>query len=206
MKKLFTGIALFSLILFLVSCSSADTGDDTQSSADVSTQSSADVTADVSADITADITADIITEPGILSSFTTTDIDGNTVDESIFSDYKLTMVNIWGTFCGPCINEMPELGELNAEYHDKGVQVVGIVIDVLNADGSVSASQVDLAQEIVSETEADYLHLLPSEGSINDKLRQVTAVPETFFCGFRRQSGGRFLPRREERRRLGGYY
>lgn len=34
---------------------------------------------------------------GILSSFSTTDLEGNAVDQSIFSDYKLTMVNVWAT-------------------------------------------------------------------------------------------------------------
>ena len=33
------------------------------------------------------------------SHFTATDLDGNTVTEDIFKDYKLTMINIWGTFC-----------------------------------------------------------------------------------------------------------
>ncbi len=68
---------------------------------------------------------------GILSSFSATDLDGNAVDESIFSSSKLTMVNIWATFCGPCIGEMPDLGLLNEEYASEGFQVVGIVADVL---------------------------------------------------------------------------
>ena len=38
------------------------------------------------------------TEGGILSHFQTTDLEGNAVDESIFSGYQLTMVNIWATF------------------------------------------------------------------------------------------------------------
>ena len=48
-------------------------------------------------------------------SFETVDIDGNKVSSAdIFSKHKLTMVNIWGTFCGPCIREMPDLEELRA--------------------------------------------------------------------------------------------
>lgn len=56
--------------------------------------------------------------------FTTTDLNGNEVTEAMFADYDLTMINIWATFCGPCINEMPHLGELAAEYKEKGVQIV----------------------------------------------------------------------------------
>ena len=36
-------------------------------------------------------------------SFTATDFKGNPVTSEIFAKNKLTMVNIWGTFCGPCI-------------------------------------------------------------------------------------------------------
>ena len=28
----------------------------------------------------------------------------------VFDDADLTVINIWGTFCGPCIQEMPDLG------------------------------------------------------------------------------------------------
>ena len=45
-------------------------------------------------------------------SFETTDTKGNKVTEKIFADKEITMVNVWGTFCGPCINEMPELQKI----------------------------------------------------------------------------------------------
>ena len=38
--------------------------------------------------------------------FSAKDIDGKNVSEAIFADSKITMVNVWGTFCGPCIREM----------------------------------------------------------------------------------------------------
>lgn len=118
---------------------------------------------------------------GILSSFTAQDLNGNQVDQSILADYQLTMVNIWATFCGPCLSEMPELGEIHAEYADKGVQVVGIVTDVLNQDGSFNEDQIATARDAVSLTGADYLHLLPSTDLILAKLQYVSAVPETIF-------------------------
>ena len=47
-------------------------------------------------------------------AFTTEDLDGNEVTESILKDKDVTMINIWGTFCPPCIEEMPELAKLSA--------------------------------------------------------------------------------------------
>lgn len=116
-----------------------------------------------------------------LQSFTATDLDGNAVDQSLFADYKLTMINIWATYCGPCLSEMPELGKLSEAYGERGVQIVGIVSDAMNYDGSISDSQVDLAREIVETTGAKYPHLLPSEDLQNILLWQVSAVPTTIF-------------------------
>ena len=117
---------------------------------------------------------------GILSSFSAQDLDGNAVDQSILEGHTLTMVNVWATFCTPCINEMPELGELAAEYADKGVQIVGLISDVLDSDGSVSETHLETAKEIVSSTGADYTHIVPSS-DLYGLLYQISSVPTTFF-------------------------
>ena len=114
-------------------------------------------------------------QPGILSAFTAQDLQGNGVNQEILAGKKLTMVNVWATFCGPCINEMPDLGALAQEYADKGVQIVGLL-----SDANVSASQVELAQEIVDATGANYLHIIPGTDMMG-LLYQITSVPTTFF-------------------------
>lgn len=122
---------------------------------------------------------------GILSHFQTTDLAGNAVDESVFSGYKLTMVNIWATFCSPCISEMPELATLAETYASKGVQILGLI-----SDGS---SEAELAKSIVAETGADYRHLLPS-ADLENLLSQVYAVPTTIFVDESgRQVGSTYL-------------
>ncbi len=117
---------------------------------------------------------------GVMNSFTTTDLQGNEVDPSIFADHDLTMVNIWATFCKPCIDEMPELGELHAEYAENGFQIIGLVADTLKQDGTLDTAQVDTAKDIVDQTGANYLHLLPSS-DLFGILSQATSVPTTFF-------------------------
>lgn len=119
-------------------------------------------------------------QPGILSTFTAQDLQGNGVNQEILAGKKLTMVNVWATFCGPCINEMPDLGALAQEYADQGVQIVGLLSDANASDGSVSASQVELAQEIVDATGANYLHIIPGTDMMG-LLYQITSVPTTFF-------------------------
>ncbi len=117
---------------------------------------------------------------GILSSFYAPLLTGGVVDESIFASYELTMINVWATFCGPCLNEMPDLASLYNEYKNKGVQIIGLVIDVVNSDGTLSQSQLETAREITYLTGANYLHLLPSS-EISNVVYNITSVPTTFF-------------------------
>lgn len=105
-------------------------------------------------------------------------IDGETLSSDIFKDSRLTMINVWATYCNPCLNEMPELGELASEYDSADFQLLGIISDV--ADGAPS-DMVELADSLIEETNADYPHMLLNESLYYAFLSDVTAVPTTFF-------------------------
>lgn len=120
------------------------------------------------------------TAAGILSQFSAQDLEGNSFDQTMLQGHTLTMVNVWATFCTPCINEMPDLGTLAQDYQDKGVQIVGLVSDVLTMDGTLDQDQMELAREIVETTSANYTHLVPSE-DLYFLLGQISSVPTTFF-------------------------
>lgn len=59
-------------------------------------------------------------------AFNGKDFDGNDVDESIFSQYAVTVVNFWFNGCAPCVAELPELNSLNESLAEKGGTVIGI--------------------------------------------------------------------------------
>ena len=42
---------------------------------------------------------------------------------------KYVYIDIWATWCGPCIREIPSLKALEADYHDKNIEFVSISID-----------------------------------------------------------------------------
>lgn len=107
--------------------------------------------------------------------FTTTDLYGNEVSQEIFAKSELTVVNVWATYCGPCIQEMPYLGELATEYDSTQVQFVGVPTDVYNQE------YLEYALSLVEETGADYTHLLLSEELYNWGMSDIQYVPTTFF-------------------------
>ena len=100
------------------------------------------------------------------------DFETNAVTEDVFSGNALTIVNVWGTFCGPCIAEMPFLGQLAGEYADRGVRIIGIVVDVGN-----DPAALEKARSIVETTGAGYLHLIPNEYLGTVSVCRVTIFP-----------------------------
>lgn len=116
-----------------------------------------------------------------LGEFSTQDINGTSYTQDIFKDYDLTMVNVFTTWCTPCVREMPDLEKLHQQVADKGVNVVGVVLDVLNEKGEVVPEGLEQAQELVQKTGVTYPVLLPDSTYLNGRLIGIQAVPETFF-------------------------
>ena len=61
--------------------------------------------------------------------FSTVDDTGAEWTEACFAEAKLTMINFWEPWCGPCVGEMPELQKLSENYRDKGFQILGVYSD-----------------------------------------------------------------------------
>lgn len=115
-----------------------------------------------------------------IGDFKAQDVKGNQVTKDIFSNYDLTLVNLFTTWCSPCVKEIPELSEVAKEMANKKVNVVGIVLDV-NENGKIDQSKMDKLNKIIDATKADYTILLPDEVLRSGPLKGVNSVPETFF-------------------------
>lgn len=111
-------------------------------------------------------------------TFTAKSVDGEDVTSDIFSNSALTMINVWGTFCNPCLQEMPDLGEIANSYDKAQFQMIGIISDVTDQS---KQEDIDYAKELIDKTKADYLHLLNGESLTQNLLAAVSAVPTTFF-------------------------
>lgn len=120
--------------------------------------------------------ADASSEAAYFPEFSSVDIYGNKIDNSLFEENKITAVNIWGTFCGPCIAEMPDLAKWDSE-NIEGMGIVGIVCDINGADDT------DYIKQAVSITEnagVTYTNIIP-DSSLQTYLRNFAFVPTTVF-------------------------
>ena len=115
--------------------------------------------------------------PDIFPAFETVDLNGNTVTNEILYNKDLTVVNVWGTFCNPCIDEMPDLAEWS-ESMPENVQLIGLVSDLNSAD---DADTLELAQAICEATGAEVYTSLVANEYFTDLLSGVVGVPTTFF-------------------------
>lgn len=57
-----------------------------------------------------------------------TNVDGKPQSLSTLKGRPL-VVNFWASWCGPCVEEMPALSQLQREYAKKGIQFVGLGVD-----------------------------------------------------------------------------
>lgn len=111
----------------------------------------------------------------VMPEFKTKDMMGNEITNEIFSQADLTVINFWGTYCGPCINEMAELAKWENSMPEN-VQLIGIMIDV----HSQESEEFELAEKIIEETGVSYENLMITK-EFDKLLEHLVGVPTTFF-------------------------
>ena len=116
-----------------------------------------------------------------VGKFEMTGIDKKTYTEDMFSEYDLTLVNVFTTWCSPCVNEIPELEKLYQELKDQGVGVTGGVLDTADSEGNQDEQAIKKAELLQEKTKATYPFLIPDENMMNGRLQGISAFPETFF-------------------------
>ena len=72
------------------------------------------------------------------------DLDGNSVDSSLFANNAFTVVNFWFSGCKPCVAELGELNALNETLKKQGGAVVGINSFTLDGDKTAIAEAKDI--------------------------------------------------------------
>lgn len=108
-------------------------------------------------------------------TFETTDLDGNAVTSAaLFAGHKVTMINIWATWCDPCKNELPELEEFAKELAGKDCQIIGICEDTSYDDTAASE-----AKEILAKAGVTYTNIKATDKML--EMMTCLAMPTSYF-------------------------
>mgnify|MGYP003575930896 FL=1 len=87
---------------------------------------------------------------------------------------KIVLLNIWATWCGPCIVEMPTLEALHREFKDTDLRIVAVSIDQAQTEHAIQefVTKLGLTFEVVHDPEGDIT-----------RDYQVMGYRETFVIG-----------------------
>lgn len=164
-RKKLLAVLLLPLICFLGACSSTPDA------------AAAPPTAAAAAEETAASTDGLFA-----GSFTAQEFDGDEVTESIFSDAKLSLVNVWATWCGPCLGELPALESVYRQEAGPDFQVIGIVSDLYDpATGGVDTEAFETAEMIKGRLDLTFPNLVPDSVLYENVISTVYGFPTTYF-------------------------
>jgi thiol-disulfide isomerase/thioredoxin len=95
-------------------------------------------------------------------------LDGSKFDLETRRD-KVVLLNVWATWCGPCIYEIPELQAIHDKYAPRNFEVIGVSVDDLG---------VEAVQQFVNEHKMKYPVALDPDGNLANML-QTSVLPTT---------------------------
>ena len=104
--------------------------------------------------------------------FTLEDINGNPVTMSSVKG-KIKIIDFWASWCGPCRLNNPALKKLYDEFHDKGLEIIGVSLD----------TQKSGWQKAIEKDGLDWINVSSLKGWECDVVRQynVAGVPALFI-------------------------
>ena len=107
-------------------------------------------------------------------AFYTEDLYGNSVNsEDLFSANEITMVNIWATWCGHCIEELPQLEQIHNRLQNIGCGIIGVLEDSNEDDA------VEEAKQLIWDTGVTYPVV-----KMTDEMEEAfpsNALPTSYF-------------------------
>ena len=84
---------------------------------------------------------------------------------------KVSVVNFWATWCGPCIIEIPEFVALQEEWKDRPFQFIGVSMD---------EEGFDIVRPFVEDFMMQYPQIMDPRGELSEEFGGVYALPVTF--------------------------
>jgi peroxiredoxin len=102
-------------------------------------------------------------------AFTGQDLEGKSVSLADFKG-KVLVLDFWATWCAPCMQMIPKIQELSAEYEGKGVVVLGMNQDTPDA--------VDTVKSTVEKRKLTFRQFMDKDGAVAEQFK-VSGIPCT---------------------------
>lgn len=158
MKKILIPVLMLTISLSLIACNSKNTNTVTKNTTKTKTE---------------EVKKTTFGDLSVMPNFKVKNTSGNEITQEILKSKKITMINIWGTFCPPCVEEMPTLQQLYSEYESKGFNLIGVI-----SDGEINEQE---ALKILKESNISFINLIPDEKFENDFVSKTDVVPASIF-------------------------
>ena len=106
-------------------------------------------------------------------------IDGKTLKRAVADlKGKVVVVNLWATWCGPCVAEFPDLVRLHTEFRQKGLVVIAASVDEPEDKAKVA--------EFLKDQDCSFHVFMRKAGSIDGFIDPLDkswsgAVPTTYI-------------------------
>jgi thiol-disulfide isomerase/thioredoxin len=160
-KRLQVALSIIALSVMMTACSSSESKQDTGTPANTTAVADA--------------------APSPMLQFSAKDVEGNIRNSSEWIGKQPVIINFWGTWCGPCRREIPELVKLYAEYKDKGIEIVSLAIR-------------DTPEKVIKFTEQNdmnWVMLIATQEA--SRKYGVTGVPTTVFFNRKGEPVNKFV-------------
>ncbi len=115
-------------------------------------------------------------------NFQVRDLSGKAV-ELTDNKGKVVMVNIWATWCAPCLEEMPSMERLYREFHSTGLEIMAVSVDAELGQLDMSRDQIGGDIQAFGDSLGLTFPLLHDPSRSIEQLYKTTGVPETFVIG-----------------------
>ncbi len=110
---------------------------------------------------------------------TSASVLGREAYDSVIAANDLTLVNVWATWCTPCVGELSELQRIEDEY--KNVGVVGILLDGVSTSLERDEAVIEYAVALMDAKGASYTVVTPDEYLYQTFCADILYFPTSFF-------------------------
>ena len=92
---------------------------------------------------------------------------------------KVTIIDFWAAWCGPCRRENPNIVKIYNEYHDKGLEIIGVSLDGNSRQSNPKKAWLDaIEKDKLAWTQVSHLKYFNDPVA---RLYDVNAIPATYI-------------------------